>query len=478
MKLKGRLIINGLGIICLVVLVAWVLNKPTSNVQNLPHVKNVIVMVADGYGPGALALYREWNQLKALPTDQISHIGLMYTNSGGDYVTDSGAAATAMGTSVATYNKGIGVDMKGRPVTNLSEAFKKMGKSVGLISTNTVTDATPAGFAAHSQSRHNQSLIPVHYLDQGYDVILGGGRKKWIPKANGGKRKDGKDLIQAAQAKGYAYVEDREALSRVSGTAKLLGLFHGSYMSYKVDRKPGCVAESSKEPSLKEMTVKALDILSKNPKGFFLMSEGARVDHAAHAIDVNAMMYEIQEFYAALSAVYEWAKNRKDTLVVVVSDHDTMNLSPTQLTRYDAFQSMKCSTDDFAQKIERDADGKYTRGSIIALLKQNGVEDPTEGEIQLIASSHGMYSYKSAVAVGHVTARRFGVSSNNAVVNWETGTSGHTSVMIPVFARGIGSQVFQGVYHNTSIAKKIGALTGAKTYVGKPYAVQSSLAAK
>jgi len=145
----------------------------------------------------------------------------MQTYSADNFATDSAAAATAMATGVKTNNGAIGVDAQGNAVTSFTDLFQQAGKEIGLVSTNTVFDATPASYAASTASRSASAEIARQLLDGNYDVILGGGSKYFAP----GKQ-DGVDLVEKFKEKGYAFASNRDELSQIKDADKVLGLFH------------------------------------------------------------------------------------------------------------------------------------------------------------------------------------------------------------------------------------------------------------
>jgi alkaline phosphatase len=164
----------------------------------------------------------------------------------------------------------------------------------------------------------------------GFEVMLGGGKRHFIPDTEGGKRKDGQDLINLWQGQGndsWNFVEDKQSLSAVDAekTEKLLGFFNASHMNFEADRP------ETDEPSLAEMTDKALDVLGKNEEGFFLMVEGGRVDHAHHSGNAYRALSETMALSDAVELTIEKLKEKgelDDTLIVVTADHShTMTIA-------------------------------------------------------------------------------------------------------------------------------------------------------
>lgn len=410
--------------------------------------KNVIILVGDGMGLGTMELGRimEYGKGGSLNIQQMKTIGLMTTNPADGIVTDSAAAGTALATGVKTFNGGIGVDVNKNPVESMTSRFQNMGKSIGIISTNTVDDATPAAFGAHVADRYaGKSEIVRDYYDSQWDVLLGGGNKYFGP----GKQ-DGVDMIEKFKESGYRYVTTRDELMNVSDTGKLLGLFSRSYMNYKTDREE----YNSTEPSLKEMTMKALDILSRDPDGFFLMSEGARIDHAAHAADATSVWLEMIEFDDAVKYCLDWAKENGDTLVIVTADHQTMGISPTETINIEALKKISVSAEYMALQLKKNADETvYTIESIMATFKEYAGIDLSQEDAEDLQKnmSVDLYAYKLGWEIGSIVAKYMGVGVFDRTLRAAGGTGGHSAAWVPVFAEGPGSDAFGGSYDNTDL---------------------------
>jgi alkaline phosphatase len=249
--------------------------------------------------------------------------GYAKTHSASSLVTDSAAAATAIATGVKTYNGAIGVDADGDPVETILERAQTLGKATGLVTTVQLAHATPAAFAAHVSSRNMMTKIAKQMLDRGVDVLLGGGEDEWLPTdetgcyPQAGERGDGLNLIQNAIAAGYAYVCTGAQFDAIDplATSKLLGLFADEGMVRPYD------------PSLAEMTQKAIDILSQDPDGFFLMVEGGQIDWASHGNDAADAIGDTIGFDEAVAVARQFAATHPDTLVIVTADHETGGMS-------------------------------------------------------------------------------------------------------------------------------------------------------
>ncbi|MEE9515449.1 MAG: alkaline phosphatase [Candidatus Brocadiales bacterium] len=303
---------------------ALLLAVPPNNTLGKDGAKNVVLLIGDGMGWSYLVMARSFVHGPGgeLNMDKLDHSGYVSTFSLHSLVTDSAAAATAMATGHKTKRGVIGQSEEGEEYKSILEIAGDMGKATGLVSTAEVTHATPAGFAAHDSSRRDTRDIAGDYLHSSRpDVIMGGGLLVWTTVP-----------IKEARDAGYEVVYTREELEQldVSNTARLLGLFAPEHMSFAMDRRLD-------EPSLIDMSLKALEILSRDPEGFFLMIEGGRIDHAGHKNKSDAVLYETIAFDETVGAVVEWLKTKgvaDETLVIVTADHETGGLAvvgPTNL---------------------------------------------------------------------------------------------------------------------------------------------------
>ena len=421
--------------------------------------KNVIVFIGDGMGLGHIEIARhmQYGKTGSLFIESLPNVALVKTYSADKQVTDSAAAGTAIATSFKTNNGAIGVDSDGKEVDSVLDDFQKKGLKVGVISTNTVTDATPAAFTASVANRYSgQPEAARQMLEAQYDVLLGGGWKYFGPK-----KQDGVDLLPKYEESGYTLVKDKDQLAAVKDADKLLGLFNKSYMNYKLDREE----VDSKEPSLELMTEKAIDVLQKDEDGFFLMVEGARIDHAAHAADITGVWQEMMEFDHTVQQTWEWARERDDTLIVVLADHETMGLSVTEPMDIDGLKKIEVSPEYMAGQMTKSADGKgFEPASVKAVIKEYAGFELTDQQVaefnQHVVSDKGKtkYQYKVGWEVGSLIAEHYQAGVVDRVVRENSSTGGHSSNMVPLFAAGPGAKHFEGVMNNTDVAKLIRSL--------------------
>jgi len=317
--------------------------------SNKKKVKNVIFVIGDGMGPQQLSLLQLFaNSSKYSPyKNGKTHLqkmmdggetGIVYTQPEKFLVTDSSCSATQYATGKYSLPEVVGVDDSGKKVKTILEAAKEKGLSTGLVSDTRLTHATPASYAAHNKSRQNENAIAEEMLKTGADVMLSGGLRHFIPKGldkdlywvkragkkllKKSKRKDNKNLLVNAEKLGYQLVFNKKQMNKVE-SGKVLGLFTNSGMADGIIHNRNVNNKNNTEPTLSEMTEVALNQLSKNDKGFFLMVEAGQIDWAGHRNDAGTLLHEMLKMDQLLGTLLEFAKKNEDTLIVVTADHET-----------------------------------------------------------------------------------------------------------------------------------------------------------
>jgi len=394
-----------------------------ANVHAQAAPKNIIVFVGDGAGVSywTAAGFAADN----LAVSEFRTVGLVNTESSSSKVTDSAAAATAFASGVRTYNGAIGVDPDTVPVPNVFELAREKNKSTGLVATSSITHATPAAFVAHTASRQMHNEIARQMAEFGVDVVLGGGRDFF----SGDRRPDGLDLIQQLRSS-HTYVETASEFDALdlTQTIRLFGLFADDYMP----------TAPSRVPSLPEMTAAALEVLSHDPEGFFLMVESSQPDWLGHDNEtIGVVTAEMLDFDAAIRAGVEFQSRNPNTLVLVLADHETGGMaielkSTKRLLRYAASK-----LDTARLRLEETA----------PLL------DATES--QVIDSTMSYAARASAI----LRRRANSIENSGMLVARYTG-GGHTADMIPLFASGPGSEHFGGIIDNWEIGEILLNLVG------------------
>ena len=341
---------------CTAFLLAGCASRPVQQVEAAGP-RNVIFFLGDGMGFNTMTAARIYavGEEGDLTMDTLPEAAFIKTYSNDGQVTDSAASMGAYMTGVKMNNEVISMSadtraidpgqdaagnmqanlcgtQNGRAATTLLELAKQKRRATGIVTTTRVTHATPASSYAHVCHRDLDNDIAAMMvpggagynpaLQDGIDVVLGGGSANFLPTAAGGKRVDGRNLIGEMQSRGYRYAANAGEFRAIDAvrTSRLLGLFAPNHMSYDLQRDP------AREPSLAEMTVKAMDMLSKNSQGYFLMVEGGRIDHALHATTARKALQDVWAFDQAIKTAIDKARQTdpdlKHTLIVVTADHD------------------------------------------------------------------------------------------------------------------------------------------------------------
>lgn len=439
--------------------------------------RNVIIMIPDGYGPASATLAREFYQVMTpnvsvshqLPLDTIA-IGSCRTRSTSSLVTDSAAGATAYACGIKSYNGAIGVDPDHKPRGTILEAAKLAGMPTGLIVTSRITHATPASFSAHVVHRDMENEIaefqlgvyPGYKLGHVVDVLFGGGRCHFQPRSTAGScRLDDKDLLKGASDADFTLAMSREEFDAIkAGDASalpILGLFTQDHMSFELDRDPAV------EPSLKEMSEKALSILaakaSAEGKGFFAMIEGSRIDMAGHINDVGGHLRDILAFQDAVEYVKSFVDRTPNTLLVVVADHETGGMAlarqnspqfPEYLWKPEVLAAVTNSSEKVGMflasyLVNSKAAAADKEKFVLETVVKNwlGISDATDTEIRsLLDTSRG------ALGLGYAAADMVAYRSQ---VGWST--HGHSGVDVVLHAHGLHAEKFRGNHENSKIGK-------------------------
>lgn len=306
--------------------------------------RNMIFMVSDGMGPASLSMTRTYRQFTTgLPYDDTlvldkHFIGSLRTRSSSSLVTDSAGGATAFACGKKSYNGAIGVLPDHSPCGTVLEAAKRAGYMTGLVVKTSITDATPACFAAHANRRDYEDLIAEqeignYPLGRTVDLLLGGGRCHFLPNTSEGScRGDDKDVVAMAEENGFSYIDNRKDFDNLNiGNAiklPLLGLFADNDIPYEIDR----VHAPELHPSEAELTRFALKALSAATKdsdqGFFIMIEGSFIDSAGHANDPATQIQEVLDHDESFQAVLDFLEHDEvEGVLVSTSDHETGGLS-------------------------------------------------------------------------------------------------------------------------------------------------------
>ncbi|KIW81404.1 hypothetical protein Z517_04429 [Fonsecaea pedrosoi CBS 271.37] len=418
--------------------------------------RNMIFMVSDGMGPTSLSMTRSFRQhTTGRPIDDVlildrHHIGSSRTRSTSSLVTDSAAGATAFSCGFKSYNGAISVLPDHTPCGTVLEAAKRAGYMTGLVVTTRITDATPACFASHANRREYEDLIAEqmigHYpLGRVVDLMIGGGRCHFLPNTTEGScRADGKDIVAMAKDKfGFTYVDNKKDFDNLSAAdlqLPLLALIADGDVPYEIDR----VHVSEVYPSEVEMARLALKALSAatkdSDKGFFLMIEGSRIDHAGHFNDPGAQVREVLAHDESFGAVLDFLEDDEtEGVLVSTSDHETGGLAaarqlhetyPSYLWFPEVLANATHSTEYLARKwseyISESADASRTdKGTKLRdLVSSNlGISDLSQGEIDAIIDASPIWP-----PLYHFSD----IISRRAQIGWST--HGHSAADVNIYA--------------------------------------------
>ncbi len=432
-------------------LIAGILLAPATGLA--AQAKNIILMIGDGMGPsqfGAAWLYSNRTLGKELRMVEVMKSGrtaYLVNDTADAIVTESAAAATQIACGIKVPARAVGMGPDGKtPCKTVLELAKEKGVATGLVTTSGITDATPAAFAAHVPHRSDEASVAAQELQTGVDVLLGGRKQFFLPEAAGGKRKDGRNLLEEARRAGYAVVGTAGELQQGNG-AKVLGLFNMGNMAYEIDRA------KTAEPSLADMAAKTLEVLAKSPKGFFVMIEGGRIDHASHRNDAAATIRDTLAFDEAVGVALDFQRRNSDTLIIVTADHETGGMGiighskdSKEYVGIDlaAIQKAQASFEIILDELGKDP----TPEKIREVVKKHLAIEITEDEAKVVANDTirkldpKNYSYATLHSLAFVLRPYLRVG-------WASQT--HTASPLFAFGSGPGSEELVGFLHNTEL---------------------------
>lgn len=478
----------------------WFQHKETTGRFVKPSDKrNLIFMVSDGMGPASLSLTRSYRQrVEGLDySDTLTldkHFwGTSRTRSSNRLVTDSAAGATAFSCGKKSYNGAISVLPDFSPCGSVLEAAKKAGYKTGLVVTTDITDATPACFASHVDLREKEDEIALQEVGEGplgrvVDLMLGGGRCHFLPNTTEGScRADDVNVAGIAQEKhGWSYFNDRNGFDSLllgdNVSLPTLGLFASTDVPFEIDRKN----MADIYPSLSEMAataIRALELATKDSdKGFFLMIEGSRIDHAGHINDPASQVREVLEYDKTFKSVVDFVKDSKTrSMLVATSDHETGGLAtawrklPTRRLLLHALctNSARLESPDAELPVynwhpsvlaKANASAQYLASQLHEHLKsisENptaqakledwinthlviaglGITDARDSELEKLASDpdHAIYTFSQMI-------------SQRARIGWST--HGHSAVDVNIYSSGgPDAEDIHGNVENTDVGK-------------------------
>lgn len=431
--------------------------------------KNVILVIADGAGPNIMTYLMEYARLapNSLYKNKISNLekmfnegknGIVFNYTAKSIVTDSAAAATQFATGVKTYPEALGVDVNGKKANSVLHNAKQKGYATGVLTDVYVLDATPAAFYAHQPRRKMRDGIIEDMTVTQPDIVLGAGLNYFVSKEdlkNPKYQELLKNVPYLKEVKGQAKQNDN--LSKVMNSGynlaftkkemenlndgKILGLFAPLFF-------PPYPPADWQGPTLLDMTKKAISVLSKNDKGFFLLVEAGAIDWVAHENDPQALLQELLEFDETLGYLKKFADKNKDTLVIVTADHDTGGFGfayykPTKESAndYNAFE--KFNKLDSGKTLVRNTFDKYK-----ALPKEKQNSDTIK---KMFKEDLGFTENLDFLNGETDFYKAFNLYWQKQGIFWST--KKHTNAPLLVVFYGDNADIKGSVFHNTDLFK-------------------------
>jgi alkaline phosphatase len=429
--------------------------------------KNVIFVVVDGMAASVMTMVDHLHQMEkgtlgywaGLMQEEYVVNGLQDTRSLSSLVTDSSAASGAWGSGRWQWNGQVNMFPDGTVLRPLTHILGDAGVRCGLVTTATITHATPAGFAVSCPSRSQEARIAELYLDANVDVLMGGGDAFFNPAT----RTDRKDLYELFRGRGFDVVRDRAGML-ASTSGKVLGIYDTSHLPYTVDHLQS-PALLDKVPTLAEMAQSAIDRLKGSPNGFVLQIEGAKVDHAGHANDLAGLIYDQIAFEEAMKVAVDFALEDGETLVIVTSDHATGGVA---LNGFGPEYGL--STPGLRKVLEMKA--SYT--ALMPLLREDpsaahisdvvkdrlGLELQAEEAQAIAVSAGGQHPLALNQFMRSLNATAGAMIANHTGVGWTS--TNHTSDHVLVTALGPGKEQLAGLTQNTAMFDIILGAKGLK----------------
>lgn len=433
------------------------------------QVKNVIILIPDGTSMDVLSLSR-WYKYGICKEDAcwlnidpyIS--GLVKTHSSDAPIGDSAPTSSTYATGylsqsgfVATYPPSSGKDRDlvpidparaYQPMFTILEAAKLNGKSTGIVVTCQFPHATPADFSAHTPDRDKYFDISKQMVYNNINVVFGGGTNYLSPK----RRYDKEDLVNVLKQKNYKYITTYQDFTNVNTSDSLVwGLFAPDALPNDLDRDKNAI------PSISQMTRKAIDVLSQNKNGFFLMVEGSKVDWAAHNNDPVGIVTEFLAFDEAVKEAIDFATKDGSTAVIVCSDHGNSGISiggPASKHGYDTLsvssliqplRNCKLTADGIAGKMSSLTNDE----EILTAFKEYTQIDLSKEELELL---------KTSIKSGGLSRNIAKIITDHSYIGFTT--SGHTGEDVILASYHPQNYTLHGVVQNSRVNEYMREISG------------------
>ena len=461
-----------------------------------PRAKNVILFIGDGMSVAHRTAARmlskgivEGHYGGELAMDDMPHMALVSTAGTDSIVTDSANSASAYTTGHKSCVNALGVycarnksTLDHPKVETISEIVKRLrGMSVGVVTNTEIEDATPASMVAHTRRRSDYNDIVKMFFAVQPDVMMGGGSPNFLAKSTAGsKRTDEENYIAKFEQAGYKFVSTKTELAAAAGSSKLLGLFNTGNVDGALDRlllKKGTVDKFPDQPDLTDQVRAALDILSRNDKGFVLMVESGRIDKYSHSLDWERAVYDTIMLDNAVKLAKDFATARNDTMVIVVPDH----AHPVSI--------VGAYNDDAPGQQLRDKLGMYAQAGFPNYPKPNAQGYPEKVDVsRRIAFVFGAYpdycdtgkpyldgenvpTVAGAGKEAYVANEKYcsvpGAARRTGNLPFEAAQGVHSGDDVILTAMGPGAEQFRGRIDNTRVFRAMATALGLASGGGK-----------
>jgi alkaline phosphatase len=495
--MKKRSVITAVTVVVVVLCVIAVVYQPqpaksgidsnTGLVAGKGQAKYVFLFIGDGMAMPqitsaevfATARSSKDINISRLGFSQFPVIGLATTYDAGTFITDSASAGTAIASGNKTLSGVINMDVgKTQKFKTIAEYAHEAGMKVGIVSTVTLNHATPASFYAKAPSRSDYYSIGVQLAQSNFDYYGGGSILQRT-----GRNGDQQDAVEIAQANGFTYVDTKEGFNALKpGAGKVIAisprLQDDGAMPYNLDRK-------SDELSIADFTKKGIELL-ENPKGFFMMIEGGKVDWACHANDAGATIHDVLALDEAIRAALDFAKKYpKETLIVVTGDHETGGLTIGFAgTQYETFfDKVALQTKSYVAfdeevlkpyKARTSVSGARLADLLPSIQESFGIDfasltdfqqEQIEFAFQRSMGNEQVRSFAEDIYLLYggyepLTVKLTQMMNQTAGIGWTS--YAHTGVPVPTFANGIHQEIFGGYYDNTDLFYKLASTMNLK----------------
>lgn len=438
------LIIISLCLTLLIYVDLTVLNKKPQN----KDLKYIFLFIGDGMSTNQVELTEIYNneinnkkidKQELLSFSKFPVIGLRKNNSLNNYITDSAASATALASGFLTYNGSINMTKDGEKITPITHKLKDKGYKIGIITTVPLNHATPAAFYAISSNRSNYDDITNQVFSSNFDYFAGGS----FIKSNFTQD----EINELANKNNYEMINTKNKLDNLEKNKKyvITSPYTNEELDFSIDNK-----EDFNLETYVENAIKVLD----NEKGFFIMAESGLIDYAGHSNDAKSIIGEVNELDSAVKKALEFAKKHEsETLIIVTGDHETGGLTlgdDSMSVNIMSLQNQKKSYQHLEGYIQSVCNSDKDKQEVRKYIIENyGVDIEKNIDINKYIDNCDSTSVRKLI---------LDEINKNAKINFSSTT--HTADRIPVYAYGVNSEEFSGIYTTDELNKKLQNLLG------------------